>query len=184
MKELSLHILDIVQNSTAAGAKHIDISLIDDGEGILTITVADDGRGMTPEVLERVVNPFYTTRTTRRVGLGIPLYKLAAEQTGGGLAITSVSEQADKDKHGTVVTATFGTRSMNFLPLGDMVSTICTIVHGNPQIDYTFRHSAPGLEVRLSTAELREILGDDISLAEPEVMAWLSDYLAGQYEIK
>ena len=181
MKELSLHILDIAQNSAAAGAKNISLSLIEDREGLLTVTIKDDGRGMSREILEKVHDPFYTTRTTRKVGLGIPLFKLAAEQAGGELSIESTSVEADPKNHGTTVRATFNTHDIDFTPIGDMVSTICTLVAGYPDIEYTFCHSAPGLEVKLSTADLREVLGKEISLAEPEVIGWLSDYLAGQY---
>lgn len=182
MKELSLHILDIAQNSVSAGARSVSISLVDGGEGLLTVTVGDDGCGMSAETVARAVNPFYTTRTTRRIGLGIPLFKLAAEQAGGRLIIESTTAEADPEKHGTTVTATFRTDDIDFIPLGDIVSTICTLVQGHPEIEYTYRHSAPGLEVRLETAELREILGEDISLAEPEVIGWLSGYLEGQYK--
>ena len=106
MKELSLNILDIAQNSVKARAKNILIK-IDETEETLTLTIADDGCGMDAETVERVMDPFYTTRTTRSVGLGIPLLKLAAEQTGGGIKIKSVCENADPVNHGTEVTAEF-----------------------------------------------------------------------------
>ena len=101
MKELSLHILDIVKNTVTAGASHIDLKLEETAEQILTITIADDGKGMSPEFLASVTDPFTTTRTTRKVGLGLPLYRMAAEQTGGSFSIESVEGE------GTTVTAVF-----------------------------------------------------------------------------
>jgi hypothetical protein len=183
MKELSLNVLDITQNSITAGAAHIDISLIEDDSHVLTVTVKDDGCGMTPEILERVTNPFYTTRKTRKVGLGLPLLRLAAEQAGGELKIVSKTADADPENHGTTVTATFHTDSIDFTPVGDMASTICVIIQGHPEIEYTFRHKTPKFDVRLDTAGLRKILGN-VSLAEPEVLEWISGYLADQYNIE
>ena len=101
MKELSLHILDVAKNSVKAGASLTEISVCTDKEGIMTIRITDNGCGMTEEVLSRVTDPFYTTRTTRKVGLGLPLFRLAAEQTGGGLKIKSSTEAG---KSGTEVT--------------------------------------------------------------------------------
>ena len=140
MKELSLNVLDIVQNSITAGAKEILISLSESEDGWLTLKIQDDGCGMTEETVRNVINPFYTTRKTRKVGMGIPLLKMAAEQTGGKLEIVSVHETDDADKHGTLVTATFDTKHMDFTPIGDIVSTICTIIQGHPEVDYVFEH--------------------------------------------
>ena len=106
MKELSLNILDIAQNSVKAGAKDIDIRLTETAD-TLTIEITDDGCGMDAEAVKGVIDPFFTTRTTRNVGLGVPLLKLAAEQTGGGIEISSVSERDDPQRHGTRVTANF-----------------------------------------------------------------------------
>ena len=181
MKELSLNVLDITQNSISAGAKNIEISLIEDKNGMLSITIRDDGCGMTSEILKNVINPFYTTRKTRKVGMGIPLFKLAAEQTGGSLTIESKTSEEYPQDHGTVITAVFDTKHMDFTPVGDMVSTMCTIIQGHPEIDYLFTHKGNGLDVRLDTAELRQMLGDDISLSEFEIINWISEYLKEQY---
>ncbi len=182
MKELSLNVLDITQNSISAGADTIDISLVEDNEKLLTLTIKDNGCGMSAETVMNVTNPFYTTRTTRKVGMGIPLLKLAAEQSGGALSIESVTKEADPVSHGTVVTATFHTDSIDFTPVGDMVSTMCVIIQGHPEINYTFRHETPEIEVGLNTAEMREILGEDVSLGEPEILEWIADYLTQQYQ--
>ena len=107
MKELSVNILDVTKNSVTAGAKNIVVSLVTDKDGWLTLTIKDDGCGMTDDVLKSVTDPFYTTRTTRRVGLGIPLFKLSAEQTGGKLTIASKRNDGKSLGHGTQISATY-----------------------------------------------------------------------------
>ena len=176
MKELSLHLLDVAKNSTAAGAGHVSITLDETPDGWLTIAIADDGRGMDPEFLAHVTDPFTTTRTTRKVGLGLPLLRLTAEQTGGSLDI-----QSEVGK-GTTVTARFCRRHLDCPPLGDLAGAVALLIQGSPDVELTYRHATPKGEAALSTAELREILGDDISLAEPEVFAWIRDYLTEQEE--
>ena len=182
MKELSLNVLDITQNSITAGAKLIEISLIENSSGILTLKISDDGCGMSQETVRRVIDPFYTTRTTRKVGMGIPLLKLAAEQTGGEVCIESKTVQEFPKDHGTVVTATFDTKSIDFTPVGDMVSTMCTIIQGHPEVDYLFVHQTPLFDVSLNTAELRAVLGEEVPLSGYEVIGWISDYLTQQYQ--
>ncbi len=178
MKELSLNILDITKNSVTAGAESIEISLITDADGILTLTVKDDGCGMSEETVRNVTNPFYTTRTTRKVGMGLPLLKLAAEQTGGSLSIVSSRDEHD---HGTALTVTFDTKSIDFMPVGDIVSTVCILIAGSPEIDFCFKDISSEHSVSLDTRELRAVLGEGISLAEPEIQAWISEYLREQY---
>lgn len=178
MKELSLNILDITKNSVSAGATDIEISVVTDGNGLMTLTVRDNGCGMSEEMLKKVTDPFCTTRTTRRVGMGVPLLKLAAEQAGGTLSIAS---SVSPDEHGTTVTATFDTHSIDFTPMGDIVSTVCTLIAGSPEVDFKFRDVSPTHDVALDTAELRAVLGD-VSLGEPEVGVWISEYLNEQYE--
>lgn len=178
MKELSLNILDITKNSVCAGAKNIEISIATDAEGIMTLTVRDDGCGMSEETLKNVTDPFYTTRTTRRVGMGLPLLKLAAEQAGGELKIVS---SVKPEAHGTAVTATFDTHSIDFTPMGDITSTVCALIAGSPEVDFRFRDVSPTHSVALDTAELRAVLGD-VSLSEPEVGVWIAEYLKEQYE--
>ena len=174
MKELSLHLLDVAKNSVAAGAGHVELELTEDGNGWLTIAIRDDGRGMTPEFLSQVTDPFTTTRTTRKVGLGLPLLRLTAEQTGGSLDIQS------EVGNGTTVTARFWRRHMDCPPLGDLAGAVALLIQGSPDVELTYRHATLRGEAALSTAELREILGGDISLAEPEVFAWIQDYRTEQ----
>ena len=180
MKELSLNVLDITQNSITAGAKNILISLCET-DGTLTVKIKDNGCGMSKETQENVVNPFYTTRKTRKVGMGIPLFKLAAEQTGGSLSIASKTVAEDPLDHGTEITAVFNMNHMDFTPVGDIVSTVCTIIQGHPEIDYVFEHKSESFDVRLDTAELREALGEDVPLSEFEVINWIADYMREQY---
>ncbi len=177
MKELSLNILDIAKNSTAAGASLIEISLLTDERGILTLTIRDNGCGMSEETLKRVSDPFYTTRTTRKVGMGIPLLRLAAESTGGTLSLVSSTDPAN---HGTTVTATFDTGHIDFVPVGDVVSSLVTLIGGDPDRDFVFSDRSPSRSVFLDTRELREVLGE-VSLGEYEVLAWIKAYLLDQY---
>lgn len=176
MKELSLNILDIAMNSVKAGAKNVDITIDEQGPE-LNLTIRDDGCGMSPEQLEEVTNPFFTTRTTRKVGMGVPLLKLAAEQTGGKLTVTS---RQGEENHGTETKALFYTDHIDFTPLGDIVSSICTLIQGSPAIDWHFVHGRDGKTVELDTKELRQVLGD-VPLDSYEVIKWIEDYLKEGY---
>ena len=179
MKELSLNILDITENSTKAKAELIKIKIIDDNV-TLTIKITDDGVGMTEEVLLSVANPFYTTRTTRKVGMGIPLFRLAAEQTGGSLSIQSKHIDEFPDTHGTTITAVFNKNHIDFTPLGDIVSTITTLIQGHPNVDFVFEHKSANFEVSLDTREIRAVL-DDVPLDTYEVILWIKSNLEDQY---
>ncbi len=180
MKELSLNILDIAQNSVKAKAANILIKLVETDE-TLTLIIQDDGCGMSEETVKNVMNPFYTTRTTRSVGLGVPLLKLAAEQTGGEIEIQSVSENDNPDSHGTTVTAKFFKNHLDFTPLGDVISTVTTLIQGQPSIEWMFVHEINGQSVELDTKELRAILGD-VPLDNYEVIKWIEGYLKEGYE--
>lgn len=179
MKELSLNILDITENSTKAGASLVEIS-IEEKDNILTLIIKDNGSGMTPEVLASVRNPFYTTRTTRKVGMGIPLLQFAAEQTGGSLDIESTHTSLSPNSHGTTVTAVFYKDHIDFTPLGDVISTVTTLIQGHPCVDFLFKHTGEGLDVLLDTRELREVL-DGVPLDTFEVLLWIKENLAEQY---
>lgn len=180
MKELSLNILDIAMNSVRAGAKNVGIK-IDETDKSLVFTVSDDGKGMSEEFLKRASDPFCTTRTTRNVGMGLPLLKLAAQQTGGDTEIKSISEDDDRVNHGTVITAFFYKNTVDFTPLGDIVSTLVTLIQGSPDIHWTFNHKKGGGDVSLDTAELENVLGD-VPLDTPDVLVWIKEYLTEQYD--
>ncbi|MBR6676534.1 MAG: sensor histidine kinase [Clostridia bacterium] len=183
MTDLSLYILDITMNSVRAGAKNISVTL-EEEKGLLTFKVTDNGCGMTADQVEKLSNPFFTTRTTRKVGLGIPFLRMLAEQTGGGVDIASRSEKEYAD-HGTTVTATFHSDHIDFVPLGDLVETIITLIQGSPDVDFLYRHiSDKGVDVRMDTAEMRAILGDDIPLNSFEVLSFIRGFLEDQYAQK
>ncbi len=181
MKELSLNILDIVQNSISAEATLIRI-LLAETDTTLRITIEDNGRGMAPDFLATVMDPFSTTRKTRKVGMGIPLFKLAAEQTGGELTIRSRTRDMSPEDHGTVISAFFHKDHMDFTPLGDVISTLISLIQGCPEVDFLFEHALPGGEtVHLDTREMREALGDEIPLNSFEVLEWARESLQEQY---
>lgn len=172
MKDLSLYILDISQNSIAAGCKHLALRLTEDETGLLTLVVADDGKGMAPEFLARVMDPFTTTRTTRKVGMGIPLLMLCARQTGGDVHIES------EPGVGTTLTATFQRRHIDCPPLGSLAETMALIIQGAPDVEYEIVHRVGEKGYQFTTQEVREALGPGVSLAEPDVFAWLREYLS------
>lgn len=180
MKELSLNILDIAMNSVRADAKNVGVE-IDETDRSLTFTVRDDGKGMDAEFLKRASDPFCTTRTTRNVGMGLPLLKLAAQQTGGDTEIKSISEDDDRVNHGTVIKAFFYKNTVDFTPLGDIVSTIVTLIQGSPDIHWTFKHKKCGGDVSLDTNALKNVLGD-VPLDTPDVLVWIKEYLTEQYD--
>ena len=179
MKELSLNILDITENSVKAGATLTEINIFET-DNDLVLTIIDDGRGMTPEILDSVTNPFTTTRTTRKVGLGIPLLKLAAEQTGGEVEITSKHESEYPDSHGTIVKAIFYKKHIDFTPLGNVVASITTLIQGHPDTDFLFVHTLGENQVKLDTRELRLML-EGVPLDTYEVIKWIEEYLNEQY---
>lgn len=169
MKELSLHILDIAQNSITAGAKLVTISIDENSENdLLTITIEDDGKGMSEEFLEKVRDPFTTTRTTRPVGMGISLFESAANACGGQLDIKS------QLGIGTVVTATFIRSHIDRAPVGNMAETFVTIIGTNPDIDYVYTHAYNGESFTIDTREIKAILGE-VPLTVPDVTMWIKD---------
>ena len=177
MKEISLNILDIAENSVKAKATLTEI-LVDEQGDVLTLTIRDDGCGMDEQTVRSVIDPFYTTRKTRSVGLGIPLLKLACEQTGGNLTIES---STDESAHGTTVRAIFFKNHIDFIPLGDVTSSIVTLIQGHPDTDFLFRHTTEGGEVSLDTREIRAVL-EDVPLDTYEVICWIRSSIEEQYD--
>lgn len=171
MRELSQHILDLLQNGIEAGAKHLVLDIDDDERAnLLTIRVRDDGRGMDAETLQKVTDPFFTTRTTRHVGLGVPLLKAAAERCNGTFRIES------ERGRGTEVCATFQRDHLDRAPLGNMVITLMGVLLSEQACDLVYRHRAHGALFELDTAELREALGD-VPLGHPQVRGWVQGYI-------
>ncbi|HHV09493.1 MAG TPA: ATP-binding protein [Clostridiales bacterium] len=171
MTEISLNVLDIANNSIRAGAGLIEITVqIQRDRDALTIIITDDGCGMTPEQLKSVEDPFFTTRTTRRIGLGVPFFKMAALSTEGSFKIDSTPGS------GTTITAVFGLTHIDRMPLGDMNSTIHTLITLNTHIDFLYTYSFDGNQFTLDTREFRQVLGD-VPLNSPEVSAYIKEYL-------
>ncbi|NLG93712.1 MAG: ATP-binding protein [Clostridiales bacterium] len=175
MRELSLNVMDIAQNSISAGAELIVIDICENTHAdSLTITVADNGAGMTAEQAACAADPFFTTRKTRRVGLGIPLFKMEAEMTGGSLEITS------EKGVGTTVTAKFVPSHVDMIPLGYINSTVLLMITCNEDRDFVYHRRVNLREFTLDTRELRAVLGNEVKLSSPEVSEWIKGYLTEQ----
>lgn len=171
MQELSLNILDVAQNSVKAGATLVGITVAESAaDDRMTITITDNGCGMSVEQVTRVIDPFYTTRTTRKVGLGVPFFKMAAELSGGGFQIESNVGK------GTTVTAVFGLSNIDRMPLGDIAATITALVQGNPQIDFVYTRRIDGAEMVADTRQFRDALGE-VPLDAPDVLSFITDYI-------
>lgn len=181
MKELSLNILDIAQNSLSAGASEVRIEISQTSDDRFILTITDNGCGMSEEMVKNVTNPFCTSRNTRKVGLGLPLLKLSAEQTGGYIEISSKTKEEYPESHGTIVSAYFNSASIDFTPLGDIISTLIVLIQGNPNVDFVYYHTTPKGCVSLSTSEMRDVLGKEISLSDFEILEWIRGYLTESY---
>jgi hypothetical protein len=191
MLELALHVLDILRNAVEAGATQVELTIIEDAPADrLTLTVSDNGRGMEEETIRRALNPFYTTRTTRHVGLGLPLFAAAAETAGGGLVIRS------RPGEGTTVEGTFQLSHPDRQPLGDMAATLLAFLLSEtaPELRYSHRvlrdHVSGGNmglsedDFAFDTAALRSLL-EGLPLNHPLVAQWLAEYLAeGERELR
>ncbi len=164
MEDLSLHVLDIVENAISAKARKIEILVMEEpGENRLTIEIRDDGIGMDEEATQKATDPFFTTRSSRRVGLGLSLLAQAAKEAGGTLRIESNLGK------GTRVMATFQYHHIDRKPLGSMVETMMTLLLGNPELDISYTHKKEGGSYTLSSRWLKEQF-QDRSLTNPEVI--------------
>ena len=172
MPEISLNILDVTENSIRANADEIEIHIAAQTlEDTLSLTISDNGVGMSKEQLERVQDPFFTTRTTRKVGLGIPFLKQAAESTGGSFSIDS---QMGK---GTNLEAVFTLSHIDRMPLGDISATIFALVVFNEKIHFKYTYQLDDKKFTLDTKEIREIVGEDISFQQPDISKFIKDFL-------
>ena len=174
MLDLSVHVLDIAENSIRAGANLISIQLIDENKNHQrTLVIEDNGKGMNLQMLEKVSHPFFTTRTTRRVGLGIALLKQNCEQSGGTLLIES------KENQGTKVVATMAYDHIDCLPIGDMTRTLLTLMGANPAIDWIYHRQQEDSSFELDTRQIKTIL-QNVPINHPEILKWLADYIVTQ----
>jgi len=170
MKEISLHIMDIVQNSISAEAYLIEVYMdISHDDDRLTLVISDNGKGMDREMLEGVTSPFVTTRTTRRVGLGIPLLAAGAQATGGNFKIESTPGE------GTRVEAVYVLNNIDRPPIGDFAGTMHTLIVCNPDIDFKVGFTVDSKESSLDTREIRNVLGGEVPLDAPDVSAWIKE---------
>lgn len=171
MREISLHILDIVENSIEAGATAIDLYVEEDREAdVLSVVVIDNGDGMDEAYARSIVDPFVTSRQTRRVGLGLPLIAATAERCAGGLSIESAKGK------GTKVTVTFQLSHVDRPPLGDMKSTLLSIAVGRSDVGLHYKHRVDAETFELDTREVKSLLGE-VPLSNPAVLRWLNEYL-------
>ncbi|MGD9034855.1 MAG: ATP-binding protein [Desulfobacteraceae bacterium] len=174
MEDLSLHILDIAENATAAGAKLVEIIIVQDTEkDRLQILIRDNGRGMDRDMLEKAGDPFFTTRTTRRVGLGLSLLQQAAREADGEFFITS------KPGQGTEVRATFQVSHIDRKPLGDMGSTLVSLILGNPDADFVYASNFDGEETTLDTRMIKAELDDTTTVSDPAVLNLIKNICKG-----
>jgi len=171
MIELSLHILDIIQNSIVAGAKNIHLSIIEDlTDDLLLIEIKDDGTGMDNNEIQKALDPYFTSRTTRKVGLGLPLFKMAAEQCKGSLSIKSGIGK------GTTVTASFSHSNIDRQPMGDISGVLCILIGSNPETDFTYEHKTNIGKYKFETGEIRKVL-EGMPLNDPKVIKFLKEMI-------
>jgi hypothetical protein len=162
MEDLSLHILDIALNSIEAGATEVSIQIKEDSKkNLLSIIIRDNGRGMDKDTLKRLLDPFFTTKE-KKTGLGIPLLAQSAREAGGDISVESTPES------GTIVRATFVLDHIDRKPLGDLVSTLMTLIGGSPDVDITFEYRKDKSSYRFTTKDIKKEL-DGIPLNLPEV---------------
>ena len=171
MKDLSLHILDIVQNSIAAKATFIEITIEESHQdNSYLVRIKDNGKGIPEEMLEKVTDPYVTSRTTRKVGLGLPLLKMNAERTGGHLKISS------EEGIGTKVEALFIHNNIDRLPLGDMAGTIAIMASANPLIEFVYTHSVDGEQYIFDTREIKDAL-EDVAINDIHIFKYLKEMI-------
>ena len=179
MQDMSLHILDIAENSLAAGAKRVEIRIEEDSRADrMKIEIIDDGCGMDEETVKQALDPFFTTKTVRRVGLGVPLLAEACRMSNGELSLQSCPGK------GTTVRATFQHSHIDRTPLGQMGDTLITLMVGHPEVDLLYEHRKDGKVFSLDTREIKSDLGD-VPLNAPKVVSALrSLILSGLEELE
>jgi anti-sigma regulatory factor (Ser/Thr protein kinase) len=171
MLELAAHILDIAENSVRAGARLIEIVIDEDtANDSLSIEIIDDGHGMKQEEINRVLDPFYTTKTVRRVGLGIPLLADAAQRSGGHLNLES------QEGKGTTIKATFGLSHVDRQPMGNITSTLIILIAGNSDVDFFYKYRHNDRQFELDTREIRKEI-EDVSINHPEILKYIRGIL-------
>ncbi len=175
MQDLSLHVLDLAENGVNAGANRIIIEIEEDESAdTLTVIIKDNGKGMSPEFLAKALDPFVTTRTTRKVGLGLSLFQQACREAEGDLIIRS------QKGLGTEIVGWMKHSHIDRKPLGNMVETMIALIMGNPEIDFTYKHKRNGAVFVLDTEEIRKEL-EDVPINSPGVIAFIREYLVSGF---
>jgi anti-sigma regulatory factor (Ser/Thr protein kinase) len=171
MEDISLHLLDIAENAINAGATLVQIKIEENiGENIFSVTIEDNGRGIPTERLAEVLDPFYTTRTTRKIGLGLPLLAQSARETGGDISIQS------SEGKGTVVNAFFRPSHIDMRPVGNIADTLIVLITGNPHVDFVFAWRRDDREYSLDTRQIKAEL-DGMPITSPDVVSVIRNYL-------
>jgi len=171
MLELAAHILDIAENSVRADARLIEIAINEDtANDFLSIEIIDDGHGMNQKEIKKVLDPFYTTKTVRRVGLGIPLLADAAQRSGGNLQLES------KEGKGTTVKSTFCLSNVDRQPMGNIISTIIILIAGNSDVDFFYKHRHNDRRFELDTRVIRKEI-EDVPINHPEILKYIRGVL-------
>lgn len=177
MRELSLHILDLAQNSIAAGASLVTIEINENDEGFFVFSIKDNGCGMDEKMLRSVRDPFVTTRKTRKVGMGIPFLDMVTAQCGGTFSLES------QVGLGTVLKASFKEDNIDRPPLGDIVASMLVMIVANPQLDIVFIYKIGERGFTFDTREMRQMLGEEADFSLPEVYTWIESYLRQQLDV-
>lgn len=169
MRDFSLHIMDIIENGLNGGATLIGLTVVEERKNNwLRITITDNGRGIPKDMLKKVLDPFYTTRITRRVGLGLSLFREASKRCDGEFSIIS------EEGKGTQVDATFRLDHIDLPPMGDLASTMTTLIVGNPGVDFVYAHEVEGDTFQLDTRDIRKEL-DGVEISHPQVVKYIGD---------
>ena len=177
MEEIAMYILDIVNNSLKAGSKNIHVYIRDSQQyNIIDILIVDDGCGMDEETLKKVTDPFFTSRTTRNVGLGVPMFKDSVEMTGGYFVIDS------RKSVGTTLNGTYIRDHLDTPPMGNLIDTIMTLLQYDENVDYIFEYSTDDHEFLFNTIDIKNIL-EDVSITDYNVLMWLKDYLKEGFKL-
>lgn len=171
MEDLSLHLLDIAENSVNAGASRVKITVIEDAAAdLLLLEVEDNGRGMSEEECTRALDPFYSTRQTRRIGLGLPFLQEACRASGGDLTLTSAPQK------GTKVRASFRLSHIDLKPMGDLALTLVTLIAGHPEIEWVYYHRRDDAEFEFNSRQFQESY-PEIVINHPEVLNAIRNYI-------
>lgn len=171
MRDFSLHIMDIIENGLNGGATLIGLTVVEERKNNwLRVTITDNGRGISENVLKKVLDPFYTTRITRRVGLGLSLFREASKRCDGEFSIIS------EEGKGTQVDATFRLDHIDLPPMGDLASTMTTLIAGNPGVDFVYAHEMEGDTFQLDTRDIREEI-DGVEISHPQVVKYIGDMI-------